>query len=152
MAKPYHEEKKAYKRMKRKLVTPWKTLGIICLVLALILAPMTIVLTMFDNTIALFTGAYFWELVDEDPTAQYFNPDFETDQDRLDRGFELVKQVEGEGAALLLSSLPRLHTRFPRRISNPLTKNPRPKGRGFLRSGISRRRECPAAGRSGRWH
>ena len=102
MAKPYHEEKKAYKRMKRKLVTPWKTLGIICLVLALILAPMTIVLTMFDNTIALFTGAYFWELVDEDPNAQYFKPDFATDQERLDRGFELVKQVEGEGAALPL--------------------------------------------------
>ena len=104
MAKPYQEEKKAYKCMKRKLVTPWKTLGIICLVLALILAPMTIVLTMFDNTIALFTGAYFWELVDEDPNAQYFKPDFATDQERLDRGFELVKQVEGEGAALLLNN------------------------------------------------
>ena len=104
MAKPYMEEKKAYKRMKRKLVTPWKTLGIICLVLALICAPLTIALSMFDNTVALFTGAYFWELVDEDPNAQYFKPDFATDQERLDRGFELVKQVEGEGAALLLNN------------------------------------------------
>ena len=103
MAKPYKEEKKAYKRMKRKLVTPWKTLGIICLVLALICAPLTIALGMFDNTVALFTGAYFWELVDEDPNAQYFKPDFATDKERLDRGYELVKQVEGEGAALLLN-------------------------------------------------
>ena len=104
MAKPYLEEKKAYKRMKRKLVTPWKTLGIICLVLALICAPLTVGLSMFDNTVALFTGAYFWELVDEDPTAQYFTSDFSTDQERLDRGYELVKQVEGEGAALLLNN------------------------------------------------
>ena len=104
MAKPYQEEKKAYKRVKRKLVTPWKTMGIICLVLTLILAPLTVVLTMFDNTIALFTGAYFWELENEDPNAQYFKPDFATDEERLDRGFALVKQVEGEGAALLLNN------------------------------------------------
>ena len=104
MAKPYKAEKKAFKKAKRKLVTPWKTAGIICLVLTLILAPLTVALTMFDNTIALFTGAYFWELVDEDPNAQYFKPDFATDKDRLDRGYELVKQVEGEGAALLLNN------------------------------------------------
>ena len=104
MAKPYKEEKKAYKRMKRKLVTPWKSLGILCLVLTLILAPLTVVLFMFDNTVALFTGSYFWELVNEDPNAQYFKPDFATDKERLDRGYELVKQVEGEGAALLLNN------------------------------------------------
>ena len=33
MAKPYIEEKKAYKKAKRKFVTLWKTIGIICLVL-----------------------------------------------------------------------------------------------------------------------
>ena len=104
MAKPYIQEKKAYKRAKRKLVTPWKVIGILFLVLTLVLAPLTVVLTMFDNTIALFTGAYFWELVDEDPNAQYFTSDFATDQERLDRGYELVKQVEGEGAALLLNN------------------------------------------------
>ena len=103
MAKPYKEEKKAYKRVKRGLVTPWKVVGILCLVLTLILAPLTVVLTMFDNTIALFTGAYFWELVDEDPNAQYFTSDFATTEERLDRGYELVKRVEGEGAALLMN-------------------------------------------------
>ena len=104
MAKPYKEEKKAYKCAKRKLVTLWKVPGIICLVLALILAPVTVALGMFDNTVALFTGAYFWELVDEDPNAKYFTSDFATDEDRLNRGYELVKQVEGEGAALLLNN------------------------------------------------
>ena len=36
MAKPYKAEKKAYKRMKRQLVTPWKVFGIITLVLAFV--------------------------------------------------------------------------------------------------------------------
>ena len=39
MAKPYKQEKKAYKKAKCRLVTPWKTLAIICAVVLAVMAP-----------------------------------------------------------------------------------------------------------------
>ena len=68
--------KKAYKKAKRKTVTLWKTLGIITLVFALILTPLSNVLSMFDNTVAAMLGGSFWELKNEDPNALYFKMDF----------------------------------------------------------------------------
>ena len=56
MAKPYKQEKKAYKKAKRRLVQPWKALTILCIVLALIFSPLMVVLNMFDNTVAAFVG------------------------------------------------------------------------------------------------
>ena len=46
--------KKQSKKVKRRKVCLWKTIGIISLVLCLILAPVSVVLGMFDNTIAAF--------------------------------------------------------------------------------------------------
>ena len=97
-------QRKVYRKARGKASRPWKALTWITGPLAIILVAATIFVGMFDNTVALFTGAYFWELVDEDPNAQYFTSDFATEQERLDRGYELVKQVEGEGAALLLNN------------------------------------------------
>ncbi len=93
--------KKAYKREKRRNVTLWKTLAIISLVLSLILVPGGVLVSIFDNTVALFTGDSFWTLKNEDPNANYFTSDFENEEDRVNAGYELVKQVEAEGAALL---------------------------------------------------
>ena len=72
MAKPYKAEKKAYKKAKRRMVTPWKVLTIIALVVMLLMTPVTIALNMFDNTVAAFVGGTFWELENEDIHAQYF--------------------------------------------------------------------------------
>ena len=44
MAKPYKQEKKAYKKAKRKLVLPWKLLTIVALILTLVMTPLTFVL------------------------------------------------------------------------------------------------------------
>ena len=98
------ELKKACKKAKRKTVTLWKTLGIICLVLALIMTPLSIVADMFDNALAAFMGGTFWQVENEDPNANYFELDFETDQDRLDTGAQICYQVEAEGAALLMNN------------------------------------------------
>ena len=104
MAKPYKQEKKAYKKLKRKLVTPWKTLMIICLVVTLIFTPLTFVLNMFDNTVAAFVGGTFWELENEDPNAQYFVSDFATEEEMVQYGLDLCYQVEAEGATLLMNN------------------------------------------------
>ena len=105
MAKPYIAEKKAYKKAKRKFVSLWKTVGIICLVLTLILAPLNIVLGMFDNTISLLVpGNSFWELENKDASAIYYPGMGVSQEERLEAGQALCYQVEAEGAALLLNN------------------------------------------------
>ncbi len=93
--------KKAYKKALKKARRPWKFLTLLSAPLAVIFAAVLIVVTMFDNTIALFVGGTFWDLENEDPTAIYYEGDFATEEERVAKGAELVKQVEGEGAALL---------------------------------------------------
>ena len=104
MAKPYRQEKKAYKKAKRRLVQPWKALTIVCIVLALIFSPLMVALNMFDNTVAAFVGGTFWKLENEDPHAQYFRSDFETEDEMIAAGLDLCRQVEAEGAALLMNN------------------------------------------------
>ena len=56
-------KKKAYKKARSKAIRPWKWLTWISLPFAVILTAAMIVVSMFDNTIALFTGGTFWELL-----------------------------------------------------------------------------------------
>ena len=97
------ELKKAYKRQKRRLVTPWKVLTIFSLVIAILLWPLFGVLKTFDNTVAAFVGGSFWELENEDPGAVYFEGDFDSIEEMNAYGMELCEAVEGEGAALLMN-------------------------------------------------
>lgn len=93
--------KKTYKKARRKSHGLWKALTFISAPFAIILMVALFIMTMFDNTVALFLGGTFWELENEDPSAIYYEQDFATEEERVARGYELVKQVEGEGAALL---------------------------------------------------
>ena len=94
-------QKKAYKKALRKARRPWKFLSLLSLPLAIILVIATVVVSMFDNTIALFAGGTFWEVENEDESAVYYEGDFATEADRTAAGAALVKQVEAEGASLL---------------------------------------------------
>ena len=94
-------QKKAYKKALRKARRPWKFLSLVTTPLAVILIIATVVVTMFDNTIALFTGGTFWELVNEDESAVYYESYFANEEERVAAGAALVKQVEAEGASLL---------------------------------------------------
>ena len=95
--------KKAGKRAKRRIVGVWKTFGIIALVLALVFTPLCIVVKMFDNTMAAFFGGTFWKLENEDKNAIYFEMDFDSNEAMADYGELICKQVEAEGAALLMN-------------------------------------------------
>ena len=99
--KEFKQQKKAYKKAKRKAIRPWCFLTWFSGVLAVILIVATVFVGMFDNTVALFVGDTFWKLENEDPNAVYYESDFANEEERVARGYELVKQVEGEGAALL---------------------------------------------------
>ena len=93
--------KKAYKKARRKATMPWKWLTWLSAPLAIILTAATIVIGMFDNTMVLFLGGTFWEVVNEDANAKYFENGYKTEEERNAAGAELVKQVEAEGASLL---------------------------------------------------
>ncbi len=96
--------KKECKRAKRKHVTLWKTLGIFCLVLALLLSIGAGVVKLFDNTMAAMMGGQFWTLINEDPNAIYFEMDFDSEEEMLEYGDKICYQVEAEGAALLMNN------------------------------------------------
>jgi len=96
-------QKKAFKKARRRARRPWKFLTLLSAPLAVILIIATVVVTMFDNTIALFVGGTFWELENADSEAIYYEGDFATEEERTKKGAELVKQVEAEGASLLMN-------------------------------------------------
>ena len=97
----FKERKKAHKKALNKKVFWWKTGSIITGVLAGIVIPLTVMVTMFDNTITAFMGGSFWELENPDENAQYFTSDFSSTEEMIEYGKEIVKQVEIEGATLL---------------------------------------------------
>ncbi len=99
----FKQTKKEYKKAKRKALRPWKTLGIICLVLTIILVPTNVALGIFDNTIVALAGGSFWELENEDENAKYFESDFSSDEEMYKYGDDICYQLEAEGAALLLN-------------------------------------------------
>ena len=96
--------KKAAKTAKRKNVTLWKTLGILFLVFAIIFTALSVVAQTFDNTLAALMGGRFWDVVNEDPNANYFTSDYDSHEARLDAGAQICYQVEAEGAALLMNN------------------------------------------------
>ena len=95
--------KKECKRFKRKHVTVWKIFGVLFLVCALLFTPLCFVVKMFDNTMAAFFGGTFWEVIDGDESAIYFQSDFATNEEMAAYGEEICKQVEAEGAVLLMN-------------------------------------------------
>lgn len=105
MAKPYKQEKKAYKKAKRKQLRPWKFLALVFAILTAILLPLNVVLGMFDNTISLLVaGNSFWELENRDDSAIYYPGMGVSQAERLEAGQALCYEVESEGAALLLNN------------------------------------------------
>ena len=85
--------KKAYKKALRRARRPWKLLTLLSAPLAISCTVVLVVASMFDNTIALFFGGTFWELENEDPNAIYYEGDFASEEERVAKGAELVKQV-----------------------------------------------------------
>ena len=55
--------KKAYKKARSKAIRPWKWLTWLSVPIAIILTVVTVVVTMFDNTIALFAGGIIFGIL-----------------------------------------------------------------------------------------
>ena len=96
--------KKAYKKSRRKTYRRWKRCAVLLLVFSLIFTGLSVVVNMFDNTVAALMGGKFWALENEDPNAVYFASDYDSDTQRLEAGELLCYQVEAEGAVLLMNN------------------------------------------------
>ena len=96
-------QKKAFKKARRRAIRPWKGLTWFSLPFAIIFTVAFIVVSMFDNTMALFVGGTFWEVENEDKDAIRYKGDYKNEKERTEAGAELVKQVEAEGASLLMN-------------------------------------------------
>lgn len=95
--------KKAYCKARRKATRPWKGLTFFSGIISIVLIPILVFLSMFDNTVAAFVGGSFWKLKNEDKNAVYYESDFETTEEMNQYGLELCETVEEEGAALLMN-------------------------------------------------
>ena len=96
--------KKAYKKAKRKTITLWKVLTILCAIVMIISVPLSVLAAKFDNTMAARFGGSFWKLQNEDANAQYYTSDFNSAEEMVNYGLALTQQVEAEGAALLMNN------------------------------------------------
>lgn len=65
--------------------------------------PVNIIMHMFDSTVAAFVGGTFWELINRDPQAKYFQGDFATVEEMIACGLDVCQRVEAESAALLMN-------------------------------------------------
>lgn len=101
--KEFKAKKKEFKRAKRKAFGLWKALTIISAPLAIILTIATVVVATFDNSFSIFVGGTFNNIKNKDENAVYFESDFDSKEEMVQYGIELTKQVEAEGAALLMN-------------------------------------------------
>ena len=87
--------KKAYKKTKRKHITPWKILAIICAVVMIVSIPLSILLQKFDNTMAARFGGSFWKLQNEDANAQYYTSDFNSAEETFEEFIHRLREDPG---------------------------------------------------------
>lgn len=97
------QEKKKFRKAKRKAIGLYKALSWISGVVAVISMIALIVCTVFDNTMAAFVGGSFWDVKNPDASKVYFKSDFTSNEELAEYGDLLVKRVEAEGAALLMN-------------------------------------------------
>ena len=97
-------ERKPIARRAEKATRPWKGADVFLAgSFSIVLIPILVFLSMFDNTVAAFVGGSFWKLKNEDKNAVYYESDFETTEEMNQYGLELCETVEEEGAALLMN-------------------------------------------------
>ena len=95
--------KKEYKRARRRATRPWKILTILSAPVTVILIVLAVFCTIFDNSISIFVGGTFNNIKNKDENAIYHKMDFDSQEEMVHYGENLCKQVEAEGAALLMN-------------------------------------------------
>ena len=95
--------KKEYKRARRRATRPWKILTWISAPITAILIALAVFSSVFDNSLSIFVGGTFNNIKNKDENAVYYKMDFDSQEEMVHYGEELCRQVEAEGAALLMN-------------------------------------------------
>ena len=101
--KIYKDQKKKWKKGRRKATRPFKGLAVLTGIIFVITLIGFAVVDAFPSAIVVLTNADLYTLEDEDESAVYYESDFETSEDRVEYEEELCEQLEAEGAVLLLN-------------------------------------------------
>lgn len=96
--------KRIYKKERRRRVTPWKTIAILCFIISLLFTPVCLAAAVFDNVVAAATGGMFWELQDRDTNANYFRSDFASPEEFEEYRDLAFREAQSEGIALLMNN------------------------------------------------
>ena len=94
--------KRADKQAKRKLVSAWKTVTILLMVAAALLAPMCVTATMFDNELALVLQQNFWSL--KNPVSDTYQTEEIAGDACLQAQIEGIVLLKNENQALPLQA------------------------------------------------
>lgn len=99
--KAYKQQRKIWRKGKRKAVRPFKGLAVFLAILLPISLCASWITDNFGMTFDLLTQSKRTKLVNEDESAQYFTSVYATDEERVEAGQKLSEQAEAEGAVLL---------------------------------------------------
>lgn len=97
----YKRQKKAWNKGRRKAVRPFKGLSFLFPILLVIAGIALYIIQWFPMTFDLVTGSSRYDIKNGDESAQYFESDFASDEERVEYGKQLSQSVEAEGATLL---------------------------------------------------
>lgn len=95
------EQKKQYKKQKKKYISPWRLLTVLGLILSIGFGIGSQVTSMIDNALNVFVSGDLAKLENKDSSAVYYQTDFETEEEMLAYGEEICHQVLSEGSILL---------------------------------------------------
>ncbi len=101
--KEWKAKKKAYKKAKHRAIRPWKGMSIFSGIFGVVFTVAFVFCSMFDNTLAAFQGGTFWKLENKDENAQYYTSDYDSVEDMVAYGEQLCREIEAEGASLLMN-------------------------------------------------
>ncbi len=96
----YKVVKKQWKKKRGHARNPWRTLAIVSGVLAGVCLIAGACCYYFGNTLALYLGLDFQEVVNGDESVKYYSLDYSNDA-LVDKGEEVCYNLEAEGASLL---------------------------------------------------
>ena len=100
-ASSYRQQKKAWNKGRRKAVRPFKGLSFLMAILFIVCCVLVYVLEWFPMTFDLVTDSKRYTIKNANPSAQYYQSDFASDDERVAYGKKLSESVEAEGATLL---------------------------------------------------
>ncbi len=95
--------KKAWKKGLRKAGRPWGILAFLSAFVAVVCGVALLLVGVMENSFVILAGSTYTKYENYDEDAMYYSVGFESDEERIAYERDLVEQIEGEGATLLMN-------------------------------------------------